>query len=104
METKKKDVKTWSPEILSKELLVAREILLVEKSGHGPVYFNQLVSRLEGIASRATISSALDMLFDQGIVKAEWTNRTDGRHVRALSIAGEARSFVEVICKRTSRA
>jgi DNA-binding transcriptional ArsR family regulator len=92
-------------ELLSKELLVAREIYAatrIEKSG--PVYFNALVERLrrKRLASRATVSKALDMLFDQGIVRADWGTNQDGKHVRMLRIAGEAENFVRSIYKHTS--
>jgi DNA-binding transcriptional ArsR family regulator len=90
--------------LLSKELLVAREIYeatIVEK--RKPVYFNQLVERMKErkLASRATISFALDMLFDQGIVRADWTRTEDGKHVRGLTIAGEAEQFVRAIYEAT---
>lgn len=93
----------FSPEVLSKELLVAREIKLAAKEGLEPVYFNLIVERLagRGLAVRATVSKALDVLFDQGIVKAEWMQNADGKHVRALTIAREAEQFVEAILKST---
>lgn len=92
-------------ELLSKELVVAREIYAatrVEKGG--PVYFNLLVNRLQTkkLASRATVSKALDMLFDQGIVRADWGVNLEGKHVRALRIAGEAENFVRAIYNHTT--
>lgn len=91
-------------ELLSKELIVARAIYAarVEKDPE-PMYFNRLVGILEErkLASRATVSKSLDMLFDQGIVKADWQKRKDGKYVRALKIAGEAQSFVEAIYSHT---
>lgn len=91
--------------LLSRELLVAREIYkatVVEK--RHPVYFNQLVERMKErrLASRATVSFALDMLFDQGIVRADWTQTEDGKHVRGLKIAGEAEKFVKAIYDATT--
>lgn len=93
----------FSPDILSRELLVAREIRVAEtEEGAGPVYFNMLVERLKGKgASRATISKALDILFDQGVVTAEWTTTPEGTHVRGLKIAGEAQSFVDEVVRQT---
>jgi DNA-binding transcriptional ArsR family regulator len=96
---------TGRVELLSKELVVAREIYAatrIEKGG--PVYFNLLVDRLQAkkLASRATVSKALDMLFDQGVVRADWATNRDGKHVRALRIAGEAENFVRSIYKHTS--
>lgn len=90
--------------LLSKELLVAREIYaatVIEK--RTPMYFNQLVERMtkRKLASRATISVALDMLFDQGFVRAEWTQTAEGKHVRGLTIAGEAMKFVKAIYDAT---
>jgi hypothetical protein len=97
-------VQQFSPNVLSKELLVAREIKLAAKEGLDPVYFNLIVERLAGrnLAVRATVSKALDVLFDQGIVKAEWKQTTQGKHVRALTIAREAEQFVDAIIKSTT--
>ena len=96
----------FSPELLSKELLVAREIELARREGLDPVYFNLIVERLatRGLAVRATVSKALDVLFDQGIVKAEWKQTPQGKHVRALTIASEAKEFVGAILKSTTAA
>jgi DNA-binding transcriptional ArsR family regulator len=93
-------------ELLSTELLVAREIYASQLSkGAEPMFFNRLSETLteRGLASRGTVSKALDMLFDQGIIKAEWKQRSDGKYVRALTIAGEAQKFVEAIYKHTSK-
>jgi hypothetical protein len=90
--------------LLSKELLVAREIYeATHVDKQDPMYFNQLVERMgqRKLASRATVSFALDMLFDQGIVRAEWTQTKDGKHVRGLTIAGEAEKFVKAIYDAT---
>jgi hypothetical protein len=92
-------------DLLSKELVVARVIYAaqVEKDPE-PMYFNRLVSILDkkGLASRATVSKSLDMLFDQGILKAEWHKRSDGKYVRALEVAGEAQKFIDAIYRHTS--
>ena len=87
---------------LSKELLVAREILLASREGH-QVHFDLLVDRLKGrkLAGRDTVSTALDMLFGQGLVTAEWATTQDGFRVRAFRVAGEARRFVERIVEET---
>jgi hypothetical protein len=98
-------VPEFSPELLSKELLVAREIHLAAKESPGePVYFNKIVERLtgKGLAVRGTVSKALDILFDQGVVRAEWKQTKDHKHVRALYIAGEAKQFVDAIVKATA--
>lgn len=89
-------------DLLSKELLVAREIFAAQIKNE-PVYFNRLVDELEGrrLASRSTVSKALDMLFDQGIVRADWVRRDDGKFIRSLKIAGEAKKFIEAIYKNT---
>lgn len=89
--------------ILSKELLVATEIHAAYLESDKPVHFNQLVTRLEGRVARITVSRALDMLFDQGIVRAEWVTRDDGRYVRQLTIAGEAKDFIAKIHDRIRR-
>lgn len=92
-----------SPEILSKELLVALEIYEATEKTKEPIHFNSLVDRMAGRASRATVSRSLDMLFDQGIVRAEWITRKDGRYIRSLTIAGEARDFLKEIHKRIAK-
>ncbi|HTP54466.1 MAG TPA: hypothetical protein VML94_05860 [Thermoplasmata archaeon] len=92
-------------DLLSTELLVAREIFAVKATKDPePMFFNRLAESLSkrGLASRATVSKSLDMLFDQGIVKADWMKRGDGKYVRALTIAGEAQNFIEAIYKHTS--
>jgi hypothetical protein len=92
-------------ELLSKELVVARVIYAAEfENDPEPMFFNRLVSILESkhLASRATVSKSLDMLFDQGILKADWQKRPDGKYVRGLEIAGEAKKFIEAIYKHTS--
>lgn len=93
----------FSPQLLSKELLVAREIQLAKQEGLDPVYFNLIVERLskQKLAVRATVSKALDVLFDQGIVRSEWKETVDHKHVRALSIAKEAQDFVNNIVRST---
>lgn len=93
----------YDPKILSKEIVVAVEILAASEESDDPIHFNSLVERLEAkkFASRTTVSRALDMLFDQGIVRAEWVQRKrDGRHIRALTIAGEAQGFIKEIHQR----
>lgn len=90
--------------LLSKELLVAREIYeATQVDKQEPMYFNKLVERMKQrkLASRATVSFALDMLFDQGVVRAEWGQTKDGKHVRNLTIAGEAEKFVKAIYDAT---
>ena len=92
-------------ELLSTELLVARTIFAARATRDPePMYFNRLAEILskDGLASRATVSKSLDMLFDQGIVKADWQKRSDGKYVRSLTIAGEAQKFIEAIYKHTT--
>lgn len=83
---------------------MAREIYRATKIEHQvPMYFNRLVDRMTSkhLASRATVSMAIDMLFDQGIVRADWTRTNDGKHVRGLTIAGEAEAFIKAIYEAT---
>ena len=93
---------TWLA-LLSTELLVAREVYAAELSGE-LTYFNRLSETLmeKGLASRSTVSKALEVLFEQGIVKAEWKRRDTGKFVRALTITEGAREFVASIHTHTS--
>lgn len=94
---------TMKLDLLSKELLVARKIYeLTVENDTGPMYFNRLVGELDEHISRATISIALDMLFDEGLVTAEWDRLPNGKHVRALKITKEAEKFVKAIYQNTS--
>jgi len=93
-----------STDLLSNELRVATEIHAATVEGKEPVHFNSLVARLKDVMARATVSRSLDMLFDQGVVKAEWVQRADGRHVRQLSIAGENQEFVKRIYEKVQGA
>ena len=83
---------------MSMDLLVAREIF-AETKGQGSVPFDALVKSLEdaGLANADEVSMALDILFDEGIVRADWTKTTDGRNVRGLAIAGEAKKYVQTL-------
>jgi hypothetical protein len=83
---------------LSMDLLVAREIF-AETHGKGSIPFETLVKALSeaGLANADDVSMALDVLFDQGIVRAEWTQTVDGKNVRGLAIAGEAKNYVQTL-------
>ena len=84
--------------MLSKELMVATAIYRISKLDGDVVYYSKLVKHLEGKLSTATIKKSLDILFDLGMVFAEWKKHPDtGRWVRALTIAGESSEFIERI-------
>ena len=79
---------------ISSELLVGAEILAMNKAGES-CCFNELVERLANDRSRATVSRSIDILFDQGQIKAEWKRRPDGRWNRQLEVCGVAVPFFE---------
>lgn len=91
-------------ESLSKELLVAREIYRLNRETEGQAKFPDLVEALEErrLANERQISKALDILFDRGMVTAQWERSGDGNFVRVVSISGEAQEFVEQIDKRAT--
>ena len=89
--------------VLSKELIVAAEIYRLSEVEREDVYFSRLVENLRGkerVSSPATVSKALDVLFDLGMVFAEWKQLRSGRWARVLKIAGESRNFIKSIYER----
>jgi len=86
--------------MLSKELIVAAEIFRLSEKEKEKVYFLKLVENLKGkdkVKSPATISKAMDVLFDLGMVYAEWEKLENGKWARVLKIAGESKTFIESI-------
>jgi hypothetical protein len=86
--------------VLSKELIVAAEIYRLTDVAHEEVYYSKLVENLKGkekVSSSATISKALDVLFDLGMVFAEWKQLENGRWARVLKIAGDSKTFIKSI-------
>jgi hypothetical protein len=86
-------------EKLSKRNIVLIEIRKAEiaQAGRG-IGFNQLVGRLKGKVSRATIGKALDSLFDMGILDSEWI-LDSGRWTKEINIANESKDLVDKIIK-----
>ena len=83
---------------LSSELIVAREILRLEKMGQTP-HFEAL---LNATGLDATLlSKALDILFDQGLLTTKWVKLPTGKFVRDVQVAGEARGFVQYLLDNT---
>ena len=88
-------------EILSKELIVASAIYKLTEVEKEEVYFSKLVEILskEGKASSATINKSMDILFDLGMIYAEWKKLENGRWARVIRIAGESKEFIKGIYK-----
>lgn len=89
--------------VLSKELIVAAEIYRLTDVDHEEVYYSKLVENLKGrdkVSSSATISKALDVLFDLGMVFPEWKRLENGRWARDLKIAGESKNFIKSIYEK----
>ncbi len=59
-------------DILGKDLEVALQIYDIWKNKGEEIYFSKLVKILDGRISRNRISQALDRLFDNGILTAEF--------------------------------
>ena len=84
-------------EKLSKRNEVLIRIRKVETSQDGNengAGFNELVSLLEGKVSRATVSKALDSLFDMGILDSDW-KLEDGKWKKKITVANESRAMVD---------
>ncbi|MBA3046702.1 MAG: hypothetical protein FP824_10905 [Euryarchaeota archaeon] len=82
-------------EKLSKRNTVLINIRAAEKEGDGSgAGFNELVERLDGQVSRATVSKALDSLFDMGILDSDWVLES-GKWRKKISIANEAKPMVD---------
>ena len=92
--------------VLSRELIVAVEIYRLTVIEKQEVYFQKLVENLKGrsrASSPATISKALEVLLDTGMVFAEWKQLPNGRWARTLKISGESRHFVKAVYKKTCK-
>ena len=85
--------------LLSKELIVASEIYRLTEIEKEEVYFSKLAKILskEKKASSATINKSLDILFDLGMIYAEWGKLENGKWARLLKIAGESKDFIKRI-------
>lgn len=83
-------------DILGKDLEVALQIYDISNVKKEPVYFSKLVKILDGRVSRNRISKALDRLFDDGILTAEF-KKVNKKWARVYNVSGEAEGFIESI-------
>jgi len=83
-------------DILGKDLEVALQIYDTSNVNKEPVYFSKLVKILDGRISRNRISQALDRLFDDGILTAEF-KKVNKKWARVYNVSGEAEGFIESI-------
>jgi len=83
-------------DILGKDLEVALQIYDSSKKKGEPAYFSKLVKILDGRVSRNRISQALDRLFDDGILTAEF-KKVNKKWARVYNVSGEAEGFIESI-------
>ena len=81
---------------LGKDLEVALQIYDTSNVNNEPVYFSKLVRILDGRISRNRISQALDRLFDDGIVTAQF-QKFNTKRARVYNVSGEAEGFIESI-------
>lgn len=79
---------------LSSDFKVACEIWHFCNTLHEEIWYSKLVDMLEGELSRATISTALDMLFDWGITKAKYGETENGKGRKLLEISNESSCVV----------
>lgn len=83
-------------DILGKDLEVALQIYDTFNVNKEPAYFSKLVKILDGRISRNRISQALDRLFDDGILTAEF-KKVNKKWARVYNVSGEAEGFIESI-------
>lgn len=81
-------------ELLSNELRVGVEIFRANEELRKPVYFTLLVDQLKDVMSRSTVSKSIDILFDLGMLRADWET-INGNWARTLKIANEAKDFFQ---------
>ncbi len=79
-------------DLLSNELRVGVEIYRANEERKEPIYFTSLTERMKDVMSRATVSKSIDILFDLGMLRADW-EMVEGTWARTLKIANEAKSF-----------
>ncbi len=79
---------------LSTEFKVACEIYKFESQGT-PVSFSKLVVGLDGKLSMAVIKTAIDTLFDWGVIRAEFGFDDLKRKVRLLQISNEHKNRIK---------
>ncbi len=82
-------------DILGKDLEVALQIFDTRKKGE-EIYFSKIVKILDGRISRNRISQALDRLFDDGILTAEF-KKINNKWARVYTVSGEAEVLLEDI-------
>ncbi len=82
--------------VLGKDLEVALQIYDISHKKKEDIYFSKLVKILDGRISRNRISQALDRLFDDGILTAEF-KKINSKWARVYLVSGEAEGFLEDI-------
>jgi DNA-binding transcriptional ArsR family regulator len=80
---------------LSKRNLILITIRKEEKTNdNAGLGFNELVLKLKGKVSRATISKGLDSLFDMGMLDSTW-KKNDSKWQKMITVANETRALVD---------
>ena len=99
MSEKGRSKMTEKEDILSKELIVASTIYKLTEEEGNEVYFSKLVQELEKEkrVSKTTINKSLDILFDLGMIYADWKKLSNGKWARVIRIAGESKAFIRKI-------
>ncbi len=83
-------------DVLGKDLEVALQIFETKNKKGEEIYFSKLVKILDGRISRNRISQALDRLFDDGIITANF-KKINNKWARVYIVSGEAEGFIEDI-------
>ena len=79
---------------LSNDFKVVCEIYHFNETLHEDIWYSKLVDMLKGELSRATISAALDMLFDWGIIQPKYSETEDGKGRKLLEVSNDATCVV----------
>jgi hypothetical protein len=86
--------------VLSIELKVATTIYRVTEIENNVVWLGKLIELVENEASQKTISTAIDTLFDWGIIKAEFGLTSNGRAGRLFLISNESKATIQDLYER----
>jgi hypothetical protein len=82
--------------VLSDEFKVAAQIFACNQEKQ-KIWYSKLVQLLAPSMNSETVTKSLRILFDWGIVKAEYGETKEGHTGRLLYIAGETRSIIKEI-------
>ena len=85
-------------ELLSNELLIGLEMYRLRVIKNESIYLQKLADKLKGkINSKRTISKAIDVLIDLGMIYSKWEQLENGHWAKVFDFAGEAKELFKKI-------